>query len=1666
MMKIIFRILTLVFALLPEVWAFDYFVYSGALLDRNGFAIVVNSTINFEISLYDSASGANSAYKQQFDSVPVKNGLFKLRIGPGLPDLNRFNFMELVVDGVPLDSRISLLPNPLAIGANRANISENSVRFGGMTTQEFLALSSTGGVGPTVALTRVEVLESQMSDVRARALFTNETATVTASIVMDSVTGRLQFQGSIPGSTPSTRILVYNSLGQSAFTVKSDGEVIASKFTGNGSGLTNVEADKLRQVTIVGTGDITLVGGSVLMGTNSGDGAGPGTIPNAGPGVTGLLTGDDWIRFNNNTGGSGGSTIPTNVLVKTDIVDNLITSATDKVLSASRGVFIAQELQTLRTDLNAVAAANGAPVTLTKNDVGLGNVANLNVQTAWQQNKGVSIASDLFKAIDSDGLKLQAADGTGIQVRPSGRVGINSSSPAAALEVKATGSFHVFGAYAAGDSTPAMFVTTAGFVGVRMQNPVHELDVAGTIRAQTLRGDGSNITGITKAQIGLTNVPNTNIAYANPIAADAFNATEVGHLRAGRLSDGTQPWNNNEATLAPGTVNDYLRGDRTWQLLNKGAVGLSNVTNNEQLAKAQNLSDLPDKPQSRTNLGLGTIATQNSNTVAITGGTVNGTVIGGATPAAATFTTVNATTFIGDGSQLTGLNIPSAGTIASQNFNAVSLTGGSINNIPIGTATPSTGRFTTVTANSFIGDGSQLTGITKASIGLGNVPNTNIQYSSAIAADQFNGTEVGNLRANRLADGTEPWANREPLISSGTTNQFFRGDKTWQTLSASQFSATEVGNLRANFLADGSTPWTNKENSITAGTTAQYFRGDKSWQTLDKTAVGLSNVPNTNIQYSSAIPADQFLSGEVTNLRASQLANGSTPWTLKENAITAGTTAQYFRGDKTWQTLDKAAIGLSNVPNTHIQYSTAIAADQFLSGEVTNLRASQLANGSTPWTGKENAITAGTTAQYFRGDKTWQTLDKTAVGLNNVPNTHIQYSSAIAADQFLAGEVTNLRASQLADGSTPWTAKENAITAGTSLQYFRGDKTWQTLNATAVGLANVTNDLQLKRASNLLDLQDVNAARTNLGLGTMAEQNASAVAITGGSINATTIGISNASQASFTVLTAQSMRVTGSVTITQSLTVTGNVTAAFFYGDGSNLTGLPNSGSIAAQNSDNISLTGGTINNIAIGASTASAGRFTTVTAVDGFYGTIKTAHQLDITRVGTLESLNVSGATTFAAGLEVTGTVNATGFSGSGSSLTGVVKSSGAENISGVKTFQDGIVLQDSPSVSDGTMKFTTSSGFEGRKDGKWVPLAGAFKNEILNDLEPFSKTNHLALANLVQHSASVKIGSTWYVVFASNGIGIPNSGLKQYTFNESTGNLTTQFQISNVAYQRVYLEVINGEHYCFALTGQNGAAATGHIFKWDAVNNRFGPAIFQSLTLGNSYSWEFRPVTIGTDHFILFPFTGVAAAPTTLNQRLRVYKWDGASFVVHQDLAAGIINQILRFASKILQVGSKYYMIFASTQFGAVLFEYNPAAGGSFISRGILNGTLIGDNGLSAEMFSIGSDSYLAVGTQIATGDLLIFKWDGVDFAFFQRIRKKDLYPLANPFGVIYDVTHMQRGDATYLVLASEWVASRDASHHLLRYEPSENQFKISQHLLWGGQWLKILEPVATPS
>jgi len=85
---------------------------------------------------------------------------------------------------------------------------------------------------------------------------------------------------------------------------------------------------------------------------------------------------------------------------------------------------------------------------------------------------------------------------------------------------------------------------------------------------------------------------------------------------------------------------------------------------------------------------------------------------------------------------------------------------------------------------------------------------------------------------------------------------------------------------------------TTKEPTITAGTTSQYWRGDKSWQTLDKTAVGLGNIDNTSDASKPISTATQTaLNGKLSNQLftfnvGTAIAGSTTTWIA--TGVTAG----------------------------------------------------------------------------------------------------------------------------------------------------------------------------------------------------------------------------------------------------------------------------------------------------------------------------------------------------------------------------------------------------------------------------------------------------------------------------------------------------------------------------------------------------------------------------------------------------------------------------------------------------------------------------------------------------------------------------------------------------------------------------------------------------------
>ncbi|HEV7382730.1 MAG TPA: hypothetical protein VGN64_23205, partial [Dyadobacter sp.] len=57
-------------------------------------------------------------------------------------------------------------------------------------------------------------------------------------------------------------------------------------------------------------------------------------------------------------------------------------------------------------------------------------------------------------------------------------------------------------------------------------------------------------------------------------------------------------------------------------------------------------------------------------------------------------------------------------------------------------------------------------------------------------------------------------------------------------------------------------------------------------------------------------PALTDSAGNLIQLDAPTVLELTNALALKQDLIAAGTTAQYWRGDKTWQALDKAAVGL------------------------------------------------------------------------------------------------------------------------------------------------------------------------------------------------------------------------------------------------------------------------------------------------------------------------------------------------------------------------------------------------------------------------------------------------------------------------------------------------------------------------------------------------------------------------------------------------------------------------------------------------------------------------------------------------------------------------------------------------------------------------------------
>ena len=194
---------------------------------------------------------------------------------------------------------------------------------------------------------------------------------------------------------------------------------------------------------------------------------------------------------------------------------------------------------------------------------------------------------------------------------------------------------------------------------------------------------------------------------------------------------------------------------------NANAPGATAANNIGALAIASNLSDLNNAATARTNLGLGTMATQNANAVAITGSTIDGTTLGASTPSSVAATTVTAS------GQITGSSTGTACYSANGALNGATAVAGYQVSATIGSAVTAAARcfdsapstaaaaFTITNFNHFharalsLGAGSAVTthnGFVAAA-GLGGVGGTlNIGFRGLLAS--------GATNFNVFCDGT------------------------------------------------------------------------------------------------------------------------------------------------------------------------------------------------------------------------------------------------------------------------------------------------------------------------------------------------------------------------------------------------------------------------------------------------------------------------------------------------------------------------------------------------------------------------------------------------------------------------------------------------------------------------------------------------------------------------------------------------------------------------------------------------------------------------------------------------------------------------------------------------------------------------------------------------
>lgn len=286
--------------------------------------------------------------------------------------------------------------------------------------------------------------------------------------------------------------------------------------------------------------------------------------------------------------------------------------------------------------------------------------------------------------------------------------------------------------------------------------------------------------------------------------------------------------------------------------------------------------------------------------------------------------------------------------------------------------------------------------------------------------------------------------------------------------------------------------WTNISNSLSAGTINDYYRGDNTWATLVSSAV----IESVNLYFTEARVRATLLTGiDTVNLLSPVISSDSVLRAIGklQRYVNFGANADY--------TVDSA---MATDVNSHSVYSGAILTLPDVSTLNSNVYKVQYIQ----------AVGTGCVIKKYDGS-TFKTLvaDEKIIIISGINSWKVVMSSlpssgggAIIENVIVSGETTKGAAQDVLFNA--FAAKEDVIIAGTTSQYYRGDKTWQTLvtnqaTETLIGGGEIATQAEVEDEASTDDTKIVSVKKLWLALAKFFTlRKASAAEITNGASDA------------------------------------------------------------------------------------------------------------------------------------------------------------------------------------------------------------------------------------------------------------------------------------------------------------------------------------------------------------------------------------------------------------------------------------------------------------------------------------------------------------------------------------------------------------------------------------